>query len=463
MDVDSLLSSVLKKIKPRKDQIEALFKESDRIISFLKDKGYDARLMGSLAKGTILADNKEVDIFVFFDESVNKKYFDEFSKKVGKELAREFGGSYEIAYAEHPYAKVKIGKITFDVVPAYRISSTKHVKSAVDRTPFHVDYVRRKLKNTDDVLILKKFLKSLGIYGAEAKIQGFSGYLCELLIIHYGSFLNLIKHAANWKSTVFIDIENYYDILSNDLRKKFENAPLIVIDPVDKNRNVAAAVSERSLNRFVKASKLFLRKPSGNFFFPKVKVNLSDVKKLLRNRSYVFIIFKKPNVVEDVLWPQLRRSANAIAKLIQNVEKDFKIIKCDVWANNNCVIFFELNTLKLSKEKKHYGPPLTTSAKNRDKFIEKYENSNVAVLKPWIERNRWVVLVKRKYFRIEDLIRKELAYGTEALIRQGIAKYIAKVLNRGFNIKINDEIDVRDKEFLLLLSEHVKGELWWLP
>ncbi len=462
MDVNNLLNSVLRKIKPKKEQIEALFKESDRIINFLKDKGYDARLMGSLAKGTILADNKEVDIFVFFEESVNKEHFAEFSKKIGKELAKKFEGSYELAYAEHPYVKVKIGEITFDIVPAYRVSSAEHIKSAVDRTPFHVNYVKRKLKNVDDVLLLKKFLKSLGIYGAEAKIQGFSGYLCELLIICYGSFLNLIKHAANWKPGVFIDIENYYGNLTNDLRKKFENAPLIVIDPVDKNRNVAAAVSERSFNRFVKAAKLFLKKPSEKFFFPEAEVNLLDIEKLLKNRKYVFLIFRRPDVVDDILWPQLRKSANAIAKLIQSIEKDFKIIKHDVWANNVCIIFFELNTLKLPKERKHYGPPLTSSMQNRDRFIKKYEASSIAVLKPWVENNRWIVLVKRKYASIEDLLKKELACSYETLIKRGVAKYVAKALSEGFEIKIADEIDIEDKEFLLLLSEHIKGELWWL-
>ena len=37
-------------------------------------------------------------------------------------------------------------------------------------------------------------------HGSEFKVGGFAGYLCELLIIHYGTFLNVLKYAADeWK------------------------------------------------------------------------------------------------------------------------------------------------------------------------------------------------------------------------------------------------------------------------
>jgi tRNA nucleotidyltransferase (CCA-adding enzyme) len=63
--------------------------------------------------------------------------------------------------------------------------------SATDRTPF-IHYVKKRLGKTlqDDVRLLKKFMQGIKVYGAEIKTGGFSGYLCELLILHYGSFAN---------------------------------------------------------------------------------------------------------------------------------------------------------------------------------------------------------------------------------------------------------------------------------
>ena len=56
---------------------------------------------------------------------------------------------------------------------------------AADKSPFHTEYVTNKLdeEKRDQVRLLKKFLKSLGIYGAEIAKNGFSGYVTEVLIL----------------------------------------------------------------------------------------------------------------------------------------------------------------------------------------------------------------------------------------------------------------------------------------
>ena len=120
------------------------------------------------------------------------------------------------------------------------------------------------------VILLKKFLKGVGVYGAEIKVGGFSGYLCELLIIHYGSFLNLLKSVVNWRwrrKRIVIDIEKSYEKKGVDPTQVFDS-PLIVIDPIDDRRNVASALREDRLSEFIAAAKAFLRNPSEHFFFP---------------------------------------------------------------------------------------------------------------------------------------------------------------------------------------------------
>ena len=60
--------------------------------------------------------------------------------------------------------------------------------------------MKKKLgKLRDEVRVLKKFMKGIDTYGAEIKVGGFSGMLCETLILNYGSFEDTIKSASDWK------------------------------------------------------------------------------------------------------------------------------------------------------------------------------------------------------------------------------------------------------------------------
>ena len=98
--------------------------------------------------------------------------------------------SYEIRYAEHPYVHGIVKGVEVDVVPCYRLKDASRIKSAVDRTPFHHEWLKDRIKGKEnEVRLLKGFLKANGLYGAEYKVRGFSGYLCELLIMFYGSFV----------------------------------------------------------------------------------------------------------------------------------------------------------------------------------------------------------------------------------------------------------------------------------
>ena len=55
----------------------------------------------------------------------------------------------------------------------------------------------------DDVRILKYFMSVNGIYGAEIAKQGFSGYVCEVLVYYFGSFENVLKKISKIKQILF--------------------------------------------------------------------------------------------------------------------------------------------------------------------------------------------------------------------------------------------------------------------
>ena len=106
-----------------------------------------------------------------------------------------------------------------------------------------------------EVRILKKFFLHIDVYGAEIAKEGFSGYVSEVLISYFGSFEKTIKKISELKKEQVIGKST----------KKFDS-PVVIIDPIDNNRNLGTAISMDNLGKFVLASRAFLKKPSKNFF-----------------------------------------------------------------------------------------------------------------------------------------------------------------------------------------------------
>ena len=260
---------VLPLLRPTKTQLALL----ERLYSLVKTaiepclsaRGLraEATVQGSFAKGTLLSDKWEIDVFVEI-HGVDRDWLRSQSEEVLRScLARRV--PVIAKYSQHPYLTVSVMGLEADVVPIAR-SGGRIVGLGVERTPLHTKYVLEKLspEGRDEVRLLKSFLKGIGVYGAETRIRGFSGYMAELLVITYGSFRNVLRAASGWKPPVFIDPEGIGD--EESLRKKYRDSPLIVVDPVDPERNAAGAVSMESLAKFILASRLYLKKPHEWFF-----------------------------------------------------------------------------------------------------------------------------------------------------------------------------------------------------
>ena len=299
-----ILKEAWKLVKPSKEEAELMKRLSKKVLRLAKKKMKkykgEAILAGSITRDTWLPDKLEFDVFLLFPERMKEKRMEELGLKIGKSLARELKAEFTIEYAQHPYVSLKVKGVEIDVVPCYKLESLEKIKSAVDRTPFHVKYLEKKLKKkyAKEVRLLKKFLKVNGIYGAEAKVQGFSGYVCELLIIHYKGFLNLLKNALKWEPGVVIDLEKYYSKKDyRELRKRFRDQVLILIDPTDKHRNAAAALAPKNFFKFKNLAKEFLENPSLEFFKEKEEVALKEEEylKQLRERETEILVLKFSN------------------------------------------------------------------------------------------------------------------------------------------------------------------------
>ncbi len=266
---------------------------------------------GSVAKGTFIRGSNDVDLFVVYSKEKSKDALEKDALRAAKKAFPQ--AKIQISYAEHPYIKIFMGTHKIDLVPAFEYKKGQELRSSVDRSAEHVKYVKKHLTENKrhEIVLLKQFFKANGIYGAEIKVKGFSGYLCELLILKYGTFKGVLRLFRT--KPPFIEIQKTYKQKEIPaLLKKF-NAPLVVIDPTDKQRNVAAAVSEESLKKIMKLAKEFLKKPNANIFFKKPPTFEERIKKI---KNPVIIITKRTPVNDDILWGQVHRLEDKIIKYI---------------------------------------------------------------------------------------------------------------------------------------------------
>lgn len=425
-----IFEKVLKKIKPsEKEQAKQreiamkIVLELDRITP----KDVSIELVGSTAKGTNLKGDMDFDVFMLFSKDYPLKDMLTLAMKYSKKFCK--GRKYEIAYAQHPYVRTWVDGVEVDIVPSYKIEDVSEMLTAVDRSPLHTKFVNSIITDAqrDDVRLLKRFLKTQRIYGAEGRIKGFSGYLCELLILKYGSFLSVLDAFANMKSMPIITLSNE-PVNEEELKKKFSDAAMIVLDPVDPERNVAASVSKTSLTVFSYAASIFLNKPSINAFLPsqeKIDKKWIDRQLKLRDSLFLGIEFDRPKgVVEDILWPQMYKFASKIRSKAE--EHDFEIFDIDEYANGKCMFLCEFSIYTLPKMKKIFGPPLS-QREYVDKFIRQHK-----VTEPiWFEEDRILAVGERRFTHAKQLLEHILANPDENGVPPDIRKVIksAKIIN----------------------------------
>jgi tRNA nucleotidyltransferase (CCA-adding enzyme) len=467
--MEDVCNTVLEKVTPKKRErmnIEALGRKLERkVAAACREFGVEAevRVEGSVAKDTWLSREPDIDIFMRLPTSIPRMSLGEIALKVARKATK---GSRQVErFAEHPYLEAFVNGVRVNIVPCYKAKSGEWL-SATDRTPFHTDYIKKRLaeRMKGDVRLLKKFLKGIDAYGAEIKVGGFSGYLCELLTLHYKSFANVLKAFARHKRRIAVDIEGYYEERERELQLLFKE-PLAIIDPVDRGRNVASAVQAQKLFTFVAASRAFLKYPSEDFFYPKKIVPLSEdkLKRELAKRglTLVFVVFGKVDAVPDVLWGQLYKSQRSLQKLIEL--NDFKVLRSQAWSDEKSLnmFIFELEEFRLPNVKKHLGPPLEKEDECEN-FLKKYINDPIVTSGPFISDGRWVVELPRKFADARVMLSEKLRDGGR---NAGVAEQISHVLRKEFKVCVDEEIAAayrRNQEFAKFLTGFLRGKPRWL-
>jgi tRNA nucleotidyltransferase (CCA-adding enzyme) len=142
---------------------------------------------------------------------------------------------------------------------------------------------------------------------------------------------------------------------------------------------------------------------------------------------------------------------------------DFAVLRDVPWSDEKGlnVFAFELEARCVSPVKLHLGPPLDKRVEC-ERFVGKHLDRAGTVCGPYVEDDRWVVLVKRKYTDACGLLREKLKDGGK---NTGVAEGLSYVLKKGFNVLVNEEIVKvygKNKLFAVFLTDFLVGKPEWL-
>ncbi|MFW9940932.1 MAG: hypothetical protein ACFFFT_07820 [Candidatus Thorarchaeota archaeon] len=428
---NQLFAEILKEITPTQKEIAFINKITDKLINLLNKKAKELDInytkiepQGSTGiKQTQLKDDFDIDLFIGLDyKEFEPKYRGLSKNKLKKKSKKDFLDlcnnwiipsltlkefhDPRLLYAEHPYVTVDVHiegvEIKVDIVLYFDIDldiiKQKGPITAVDRSPWHGRFVRDNLTadQKNDVRLLKQFFKSNHSYGDKSSVGkvGFIGYSSELLIYYYGNISNLFKNFDKLNTKPL----DFYRRNVKELQKilHFQNDYLIIVDPIDKNRNVASAISEKAYKYCNYRVREFLKNPSKDYFEKKpiAEADLQDLSDPILSK--IFIVELK-NSERNIHYTINRDKLHSIGEsIVVNGEKEFthaerfgKII-FEVYFEDeideyNLAIYCE--NPKISQTYIRKGPPIkeTIHAQNFKKKNPQYYEKNGYL---WVETHR---------------------------------------------------------------------------
>ena len=425
MNWPRLREKILEEVYPEEEEIEDAKELYQQISDYIMDEfGLETHFAGSTGRGTCMAGDKDLDIFVLFPEDTDRQELEEKGLTVGKVVFEKFDGEYEVDYAEHPYTKGEVEGHEVEVVPCFDVEP-ENIRSAVDRSPHHSRWVRENIDDElkKDTVILKKFLKTAGLYGSSLKVEGFSGYLCENLIIEYGGFQELVESAQDWEREKVVDPADHYENgLPEELEKKFSEDSLILIDPVDSERNVASVLSEENYAKFVHLCWRFSEDPGLDFFQEEdYDFTEFELKKEVEGRGdFIVVEFNRPNEVDDLVYPQMRKLMNLLTQKLE--KRDFRIFEQGFHSWNGKIrLLFELDE-ELPEVEELEGPQVFHNARHLRQFSEKYDNT-------FVQGDRLVAKTEREYTSARGFLKDFFDQSSQELKEGGVPDHLADCMD----------------------------------
>ncbi|MDG6220151.1 MAG: hypothetical protein QCI38_01720, partial [Candidatus Thermoplasmatota archaeon] len=231
--------------------------------------------------------------------------------------------------------------------------------------------------------------------------------------------------------------------------------PLVFIDPVDGNRNVAAAVTVQKKALLSYASRCYIEKPSELFFFPNppAKMAITEAESILNHRGTKLLLATTPHpkgLVPDVLFPQFNKMHKVLVERCG--QEGFPVVSSMAEAHGDGLyILLELERDQRSPVFKHLGPPVWSDQSQN--FLDRWKEEGAALVPPYIDEGRWVVLAPRAMVKAAEIV-------FDGLTKWGIGKDLG-ILASEVKIEVYSGREALEKAGTPVLSSFFDKRFPW--
>ncbi len=397
---------------------------------------HSVAMQGSYEKGTDLpASGSDLDLFVVFNTDVPESIRQDLGVKIGK-MALDGKNSYtqtattkyEEAFFEHNGQMMEVQVVPIRHLTLEQIQDKKvrghDINIGMERTPHQTVYMKEALKGkTEEVRMLKQFMKDTGLYDSSMKSQGFSGYSAEVLVDKFGSFEDTLKFFANMKEG---DIVDKFGKGKRNSKNLFS-----LIDPIDPNRDLISAFSDVKIGRTIETAKHFL------------KTGEKPTQSKPAEMKSVTVKFDNTQGNEDTLVGQSRKSQKSLVKQLNRMGFDVKVNKENVNGMDIDVPRSKMNELdgevSLTFGVKEDNIPATYKDKGvplrMEKAVQAYRDANPT--SKFLEENGRLKAIKgRQFTNIADAL-KHLT--TTKIDEAGMSDGTINDMRKGVRISTKDK------------------------
>lgn len=404
-------AAILKKYKVTEKEYTAILEKIDSFLheirAALQKEKVEAYVMlgGSAAKGTFLKHDFDCDIFVrFVYDQYKEKDISNILENALKKVPKL---DYERVHGSRDYFQGKWKDLHWECIPVLYIQNKDMAKNITDVSPLHVEWLNQHLseKLRDEILLTKLFFKAQKVYGAESYMNGFSGHIVDLLTVYYGSFRELLENIETWGEKQVINMTSH-PVNINALNPDKLQSAIIVIDPIQPERNAAAAVSYEQFYQIKNQAALFLENPSLEFFKRKTigTKELKEMKKEAEKTKSVFMAIQAAPT-----HGKIDTIGTKIVKALEHIETELRINDFTVektgwdWEEvqeKPMLVWLKIKEKELPKTKEHVGPPLKLK-NDVEAFRKKHK-------KVYFKEEKIYAIIQRKYTTPEKLVKDAL-------------------------------------------------------
>ncbi len=247
--------------------------------------------------------------------------------------------------------------------------------------------------------------------------------------------------------------------------------PLVVIDPTDPERNVAAVCAPANVARLQHHARQLLDDPDTERFRRRERepLDADAVAEHVTRRGTdpVAVVVDVPPLVDDQLYPQLRRSLAGIERELDG--RGFDVLRSTTFATDldestasdtdldesatletnpdgpsatpssdsrRAVLFVEIAHAQLPTVERHEGPPVAVEA-HATGFYEKYagpDGGHSDAYGPFLDGDRYVVERDREWADAAALL------DSDALLGVALGARIEEALADGYEVYAGDEV-----------------------